>query len=503
RSSTACARCRRMKTKCLHDGDGQPCRSCLKARHPCQFPTGKPSSRLSRPPTWFQQPSSARVATLAEQEPLVPLSTASADHASPTEPQVDLPAALVEECERTLGQNLWPWPCFHRPTFVQQLRDGTLDESLYFAMLASGARASPGFISRFGTPAAASEHFADKTQRAIFAKLDSPSLADVQALCLLALHHWGSGRGTRGFVYLAMASRMALMFLPQASSRETSFVLAETARRTIWTCFIMDQFLSSGKDRPPAFREEDLPFSLPCAEVDFHFGTNAVIPTLNGQLPPNTPPDAPVSEIGEFGHMIRCTVLWRRVVAWVLDSPSDEQDDRTYQQLETELLSWQRSLPSRQQDTPGKIDLHIPLGNGFAFAFTHCVYHCALLFLNRRQLHRIGRRIDSADAEHRNVQHTIDTMFLSAQRITTLVSTLESANTTNTPILYPIFILFSSFTAASTIAYLSIKQFTSSLDEAFQIVRENTAVLRQSQDTWPLAERWYAELSNMLQVLQD
>jgi hypothetical protein len=46
----------------------------------------------------------------------------------------------------------------------------------------------------------------------------------------------------------------------------------EIKRRTMFSIFILDKFLSSGYDRRERVRSEDLRIQLPCSEEDFRFG---------------------------------------------------------------------------------------------------------------------------------------------------------------------------------------------------------------------------------------
>lgn len=381
-------------------------------------------------------------------------------------------------------------------------------------------RASPGLIRRFGSPGSASDFFAEKAQANIVSSMDCPSVPDVQSLCLLTMHHWGSGRGTRAYVYLGMATRMAQMFLPQATSRDEDFIAAETARRAIWTCFIMDQFLSCGTGRPPAMRAEDLHIQLPCSEDDYHFGSSVSTPTLNGGMPSYAAPDCPKTDVGEFGHMIRIAILWRRAISWVMNPPENEDDDTQYHQILADLHHWAKSLPSRQQDTPGKIDLHIQVGNGYSFAFTHSVYYCALIFLARKQLHRMGRRTGGRDTEA-DAAAAIDTISRAAQHVTALITTLDAnasfVGDATTPPAYPVVVLFAAYTSASAIANMTLQNVllpdmqthhhtnpTASNGAAnadnklfASIVIPIIDILRKSTPVWPLAERWYWELRRL------
>ncbi|KAI9732792.1 MAG: hypothetical protein M1834_003730 [Cirrosporium novae-zelandiae] len=363
----------------------------------------------------------------------------------------------------------------------------------------------------YGSPAAASDHFARRAMGFAFEALDHPSIATIQAIYLVTLQEWGARRGSRAFIYIAMAIRMVQMLKPAIETGSgQDFVVAETARRVLWTCFMMEQFLSSGKDRPTMLRDEDLRISLPCSEQDYHFGTPTIVPMLNGELPHAVGPDSRVSEIGEFGHMILIARLWRGVVTWIFEpSPQDNEDESQYQRLLEELYHWHDSLPARLQNRSGQIDLHITMGTGFPFAFIHCVFHCAIIFLHRRRLHLLGRQsnstpnnnISSSSRDPWQVQ-TIDAIFSSASAITSLLTALESPS--SQAYIFPLFTLFSSYTAATTVAYMSIRELIpQARSTSITIVRDNLRILRGMRESWALVEEWYEELGEMIKVLQN
>lgn len=129
-------------------------------------------------------------------------------------------------------------------------------------------------------------------------------LERTQALLMLALHEWGMCRGVRAWLAVGVAIRSAqvlgLQFerelddMPIATSLAMSaeveymginphrrsssfgkggaFVEQEIRRRTFWSCFAMDRYLSSGKYRPQMLNVSDLQVQLPSSERAFLFG---------------------------------------------------------------------------------------------------------------------------------------------------------------------------------------------------------------------------------------
>lgn len=123
---------------------------------------------------------------------------------------------------------------------------------------------------------------------------------------MLALHEWGMCRGSKSWIMVGGAVRSAqilgmqveeelddmplalstalsvearYMGLPKgqrgtgpAPSECEAFIEQEIRRRTFWSCFIMDRYLSSGKYRPQILYAADIRVQLPSSERAFLFG---------------------------------------------------------------------------------------------------------------------------------------------------------------------------------------------------------------------------------------
>lgn len=412
---------------------------------------------------------------------------------------------MLTRCRELLQKFLWPFSPFHWPTFQKDLANGTVAESLHYAMIASTVRASRKLTAQFGSPVTASDFFACKSRQCILDNLDHPSLEDVQALLLITLLDWGSSRGTRAFMYLGLAARMALTFLPEGDHRlGKDFLAAETARRTIWMVFMVEQFLSSGNGRIPSMRAKELPISLPCSEMNYLFGIRSVVPMFDGGMPPRHSTQDDMGTVGEFGSMIQISSIWNLVATSKFKCRPDEPFGPRLNQLEDMLSNWKASLPTQYQDMPGHLDLHVSLGTGFAFGFSHSVYHCALIFLHRERLYACDREVDRSLSDRNIRDKSIDTILFSAERIIEIIKALEATNTDgDTVVIFPIFMLYACFTASAATAYISIKKLASSREVSFKIVRESLRILASMKRTWPLVEGWHMQLSSMVKVLQD
>ena len=148
--------------------------------------------------------------------------------------------------------------------------------------------------------------------------IGQPILPKVQALLMLGLHEWGLCKGIKAWIHVGLAIRMAqamgLQFeddldvepwaLGSATRIEAqhlgigggqrpsnepldptsaeAFIDEEMRRRTFWSCFVMDRYLSSGKYRPAMLSLDDLKLQLPCGEKAWVFGDRVCTSLLTG-----------------------------------------------------------------------------------------------------------------------------------------------------------------------------------------------------------------------------
>ena len=122
---------------------------------------------------------------------------------------------------------------------------------------------------------------------------------------MLGLHEWGMCRGAKAWLTIGQAIRCAQAMGLQyemdlddeplarsralnpeldrigGSSRQSlsaglknegdAFIQQEIRRRTFWSCYIMDRYLSSGKYRPQMLHARELRIQLPASERSFMF----------------------------------------------------------------------------------------------------------------------------------------------------------------------------------------------------------------------------------------
>ncbi|KAH8912690.1 hypothetical protein BR93DRAFT_963839 [Coniochaeta sp. PMI_546] len=523
RAGGACVRCRKGKTKCVYENGRAPCKNCAKGMHECYLPS-ESMSHGGHHVTPVRVPQRSRESLPSERhnggggssERQGPSASSVSRHVSSSSEK--LTPELMQECERVISKTLPACIAFHKPSFLQQLRSATLDPTMINALLTTAARHSPQMIRRYGGHgggSAAAEHFAAKTINSIMQALDQPSLADIQSLCLLVIHEWGCRNAVRAYIYLGQAARMAQMYRIVHTHHQTSepeqFLQDESFRRTLWLIYILDCFLTSSPGRHPALSSLDVrDVSLPCPDMNYHFGSPVFVRTLNGSAPSAaTDPSAPLSDVGEYGHIVLATKAWRNVVEMMTTTSLDSFSEDQCLALEDDIEAIRLSLPVHFADKPGQINLHITMGSGYTYAMIHCLLNCGTIFVNRRRiLQLVSAEAFTLEAwkvsSHTHLQ-TVDRIFAASHSIIHSLLSLEHGADKDIILCFPIFMLFSAFTAGSTVAYLALKGLAPAnvSESASTIVRDSLRFMHDGAESWPLVVPWQRHLAVMAKVLGD
>ncbi|OAA67115.1 fungal specific transcription factor domain containing protein [Niveomyces insectorum RCEF 264] len=521
RAGGACVRCRKGKTKCVYENGRAPCKNCAKGMHECYLPSesmshgghGVSPARIPQR-TRESLPSDSRANGNAAADRAVQASSAAARHSLGGAEK--LTPELMAECERVISKTLPACVAFHKPSFLQQVKNASLDPSMVHALLTTAARHSPNLIRRYGGHGggtAAAEHFAQKAINFIMQSLDHPSLGDIQALCLLVIHEWGCRNAVRAYIYLGQAARMAQMFRivqTHQPSDPDNFLKEEAFRRTLWLIYILDCFLTSSPGRHPALSSLDIAdVALPCQDMNFNFGSPVFVRTLSGVAPGVAPdPDVALADVGEFAYIVLATKAWRSVVEMMTTTTIDTFSEARCADLEAEIDAIRTSLPVHFADKPGQITLHVTMGSGFTYAMIHCLLHCATIFVNRRQILQFVTAEDfNADDWRASAPDSqlIDKIFAASHSIISMLVSLENGADKDSILCFPIVMLFSAFTAGSTVAYLYLKGLApaSVVETASHIVRDSLRLMNDGAESWPLVMPWNRHLTVMAKVLRD
>ncbi|SMR58755.1 unnamed protein product [Zymoseptoria tritici ST99CH_1E4] len=224
-------------------------------------------------------------------------------------------------------------PFLHPPTFLKPLRSAhqqsmhpssgeptsprpPASTEFLMAFLALTARFHPKLVAHHSPPTStrpsnpliASEYYAAAAnERVANLWMDNKGhdIERTQAILMLGLHEWGMCRGAKAWLAIGTAiraaqamglqyeldlddepmsrslalngeaERMGVYSNRKGSSSESmgedAFIRQEIRRRTFWSCYIMDRYLSSGKYRPQMLHARELRIQLPASERSFLF----------------------------------------------------------------------------------------------------------------------------------------------------------------------------------------------------------------------------------------
>ena len=177
-------------------------------------------------------------------------------------------------------------------------------------------------------------------------------------------------------------------------STELSFTDREIRRRTMWACFLMDRFNSSGTERPPFANEENIKVQLPIKESHFQMEIPGPTESLDGKVPNPVSPDAgqvsdPKENMGVAAYMIRVIALWGRVIKYL--NLGGKQEDlyplwhakSQYAVLRKQAEDFKKALPEELQYTSANLNNHAAEKLANQFLFMHISYSQIVLFLHR------------------------------------------------------------------------------------------------------------------------
>ncbi|GAB7361535.1 hypothetical protein MBLNU230_g1589t1 [Neophaeotheca triangularis] len=157
-----------------------------------------------------------------------------------------------------------PYYILDEPATRQRYRDGQLPRFLSNAIYATSVRYAPHLCGGHNGAVQASREYAQQSRLEI--DVDEPSIDHLQALLLLAVESFQSGKGKTSYMLLSHAISMAFAL---SLHRELPVQLRiapserEGRRKLFWTCYLMDRFTASGSKRPALISDESICLRLP------------------------------------------------------------------------------------------------------------------------------------------------------------------------------------------------------------------------------------------------
>lgn len=181
------------------------------------------------------------------------------------------------------------------------------------------------------------------------------------------------------------------------NNSELSFTDMEIRRRTMWACFLMDRFTSSGTERPMFADEDIIKVQLPVKECNFQMEIPGPTESLDGQVPNPVKSDTsdtgrlsdPQGNMGVAAYMIRVIALWGRVIKYLNMGGKDRDaypmwDPKSqYAELRRQASYFKTSLPAELRNTCENLKIHAAENLGNQFLFMHTASNQVVLFLHR------------------------------------------------------------------------------------------------------------------------
>ncbi|KLU92072.1 hypothetical protein MAPG_11019 [Magnaporthiopsis poae ATCC 64411] len=518
RAPIACRRCRRMRSKCVHDRK-PPCDSCKAAGlgpESCIFPVrGQPDSdrdyrhpRLKAEKTGKKDPAKVRAGP-SDLALAVPLGqprlhqiVKGADAWDSLPPLNDIIDAVENFTRHYFQLGFIP-----KQMFTERLRQDHRSVSVFLllSILAISARFTPSLISRYGSDGiVASETFIERASAFALNELyQPPTLERCQGFYLLSIAQQGSGWKNSSYINLGIAMRMAaLMGLHREETYALSnptkelVIAAESARRTLWMLHSQDN-LHAGPSSPVSLATSDITALLPSNEDDFAKGYEPKSRAALADTPPALENPALIADSGRslFASLIQTHYFWgkisRRAVA-----PQDNKCPRPwepqseYAQMVEKLNVWEKSLPDEHRWSSYLLKGYKVDGLDLAYLAVTMVARLCNIVLRKSYLHFIIRGnmeprdfwADMSLELFRNVRglyEQIDAQFKDRRPDDGTGAQITS------------FCVYScGMLSAYLCKYSNICPDPAISAEGPVMLERTMAILRESQAVWPLASRW-------------
>lgn len=348
-----------------------------------------------------------------------PLKTIDADeHSLLREGADQLPDKAIQEhlaevfFDFVYGQS---YHLLHKPSFMRKLSQGQVPPVLMLAVCAMSARYSNHPAVRTEPAFLRGEQWAKPARDISLRRYDQPNITILIVYLILGVHEFGTCQGGRSWMFGGMAQRMAYALQlhqdldhdPKRSNgdekSELTFTDREIRRRTMWSCFLLDRFSSSGTDRPTFVGPEHIRAQLPIKEKLFNMEITGPTEDLQGNVPnPVDPETGQVADarenMGVAAYTIRLVAIWGEVIDYLnlggkqRDQCSMWDEKSTYQRLQKSSTEWKETLPAWLSYTPENLASHASEKTANQFLFMHIVYNQVILFMNRFALPFPGSR---------------------------------------------------------------------------------------------------------------
>lgn len=295
----------------------------------------------------------------------------------------------------------------HKPSFMRRLKAGTIPPVLILAVCAVSARFSTHPLLNSEPQFLRGENWANPAAAIALSRHDEPNITILTVFLLLGLHEFGTCHGGRSWSFGGQALRMAyalqlhqeldqdpLLSQKTGNGSQLSFTDQEIRRRTMWACYLMDRYNSSGSQRPPIGNEKFLQIQLPIQETHFQMEIPGPTEDLDGDILNPTSEDSgqlsnAKDNMGVSAYIIRAIVIWGRIVDYLnlggkrKDSHPLWHPESGYSHLKRQIDEFSASLPAPFTFTYENLQIHAAEKIANQFLFLHIIIHQNMLFLNQ------------------------------------------------------------------------------------------------------------------------
>lgn len=373
------------------------------------------------------------------------LLTEGVESLPPKEIQEHLAEVYFDYC---YGQS---YPLLHKPSFMRRLAAGQVPPVLILAVCAISARFSTHPQIRTEPAFLRGEVWATKARDIALKRYDTPNITILITYLLLGLHEFGTCQGGRSWMFGGMAQRMAYALQlhkdldhdplgkENGDRAELSFTDREIRRRTMWSCFLMDRFNSSGTDRPLFVSGQFIKVQLPIREHYFQMEVPGPTEDLEGNVRNPVPDDAGQladarENMGVVAYLVRSVAIWGRLI--MFNNLGGKEQERvpiwspqsTFQELKKAAYEFKAALPERLAYTQENLQNHITEKTANQFIFLHIVYHQIILFLNRFALPSHAGSRPPQDMPHQFLTEAAHAALDAANQISLLVNEAMNYN---------------------------------------------------------------------------
>ncbi|KAF5656889.1 hypothetical protein FHETE_10732 [Fusarium heterosporum] len=266
---------------------------------------------------------------------------------------------------------------FHRATFIAQVRDSSIPKILFFGVAGLSARYSTHPVFAPITPWDRGRPYRDESKRLL--DLEDTSLISIQACMLLAANASVEGDSRTESVYLAIASRMAMLLdLPNLPTE--SLLEQEINRRVWWSLITTETWASATQSLPRVIKPRNT-IPLPIDERKFA-SLSYDTPAMPSESLLCASPGCNFDPQSLVAQMIRLNLLLYDIIVFLNSRIVDGQDEHSASvefdhQIRRSLDEWADNLPPRLRCSEENVIYWADKGFGAIFITLHVNYNHA------------------------------------------------------------------------------------------------------------------------------